>query len=77
MPKVSLTTNVRIHEYCNVAMVILLEVAAGIALWFILNNVFFWVICYFFLFFVVGFLSHRLVPRITGPIIDRLFIVDI
>jgi len=61
-----------IHVAINLTIVLLLEGLCLWGLWRILGNLVYWILVAAVVFFVVAYLGHRWVPKLTGPIVDAL-----
>ena len=73
MPTVAPRTNWRIHSFINLTLWMLLELAAAVGLWLVVQSLWLWIPLFVAAFFLVGYAAHWWVPRITGPVLDRLF----
>jgi hypothetical protein len=60
-----------IHVTVNISLWIISELLIGYTLWTILSPWWLWLVMFFPLFWIWAHISHRLIPRITGPIIER------
>jgi len=64
----------QIHSGVNVTLIILLEMLGIGCLWTYFNiSILFKIIASFFVLWGLGYACHWIIPKITGPIIDKLY----
>jgi len=66
-------TYTNVHVFANLTVLLLLEAAAGVAIWRLVPTFFGWFVIFFFVFWVIAYLGHRLIPKLTGPAVDYFF----
>ncbi|HEX9880724.1 MAG TPA: hypothetical protein VGB25_11060 [Candidatus Binatia bacterium] len=62
----------RIHESFNLSVLLLVEVAAALVVWWALPAPWLRMIVFPVIFLAVLYFGHRFIPKITGPVVDRL-----
>ena len=65
-------TNWRIHSFINLTLLRLLELAAAVGLWRVVQSLWLWIPLFVAAFLLVGYATHWWVPWITWPALYRL-----
>ena len=73
MRGVSPQHNSNIHVLANMALLLVIEAAVGYGLWQVLSPWWLWAVTFFCVFWALAYMGHRLLPTVTGPVVDRLF----
>jgi uncharacterized membrane protein (Fun14 family) len=73
MTEVSIERNSQIHLAVNLGLFFVTAAAAGYGLKMLITSWLLWTGIYFVVFWLLAFLAHRVYPKITGLLIDRMF----
>jgi len=68
----TLDTYGNIHVAVNMTVLLLLESLCLWGLWKVITSFWVWVLVSVVVFFVIAYLGHRLIPMLTGSIVDAL-----
>ena len=60
-----------IHVSANLSVLLIIEVGVGYFLWQIISPWYTWLLAFFVLSVIIAYLGHRLIPKLTGPIVDH------
>ena len=48
----------------------------AVGLWYMIESAWIWGFVSFVVFWIIAYIGHRFVPKLTGPVVDRIFPVE-
>ncbi len=70
---VNIQTQIDFHGYVNLAIIAFLLIGSGIALWYLISQIWIWLVIFPIWALILILISHRLIPKLTYKAVERNF----